>query len=87
MVVLLGLLDVIVNIFSKKDLGRVLVNVCSCQWYCEHHTLLTIDGDPDVLGFGALAPGIARQGLDGTGKLVRLGSCTHVINVTLQVLS
>ena len=48
--------------------------------------LLTLDGDPDVLGIGPLAPFITRQCLGGCGELFRLGSCIHVINMTLQVL-
>ena len=84
--VLLDSLDVSVNLLSKEELGHVLVYVSSCGRDRDCKVLLTLDGDPDVLGIGPLAPVITRQGLGGCGELFRLGSCIHVINMTLQVL-
>ena len=43
--------------------------------------------NPDVLRIGALLPGITRQGLGGSGKLIRLGYRSHVLDLTLEVLS
>ena len=80
------LLDVIINIFSKQELGHVLVNVRSCGWDWDDHVLLYLDVDPYVFGVVTLAPGITCQGLVGNSKLVSLGSCTQIIYVTLQVL-
>ena len=79
-------IGVSVNLFSNQKLGHVLVNVRSRGWDWDDHVLLTLDGDPDILGIGVLSRGITRQGLGGSGKLIRLGSFPYVIYLTLQVL-
>ena len=84
--VLLIALGIRINLFTKKKLGHVLINVRSHVWYWDGHFLIPLDRDPNVLRIGALDPGITCQGLVGSSKLVGLGSCTHVIYVTLQVL-
>ena len=52
----------------------------------DRNFLLTLYCNPDVLRIGALLPGITRQGLGGSGKLIRLGYLSHVVDVTLEVL-
>ena len=86
MALLLAALDVRVNLLSKEELGHVVIYVHSCEggWECD--VLLMLNVDPIFGGIGALATGIARQGLGGCNELVRLGYCPHVINMTLKVL-
>ena len=54
--VLLGSLDVSINLLSRKELGHVLVYVHSCGRDQNCDVLLMLDGYHDVLGIGVLAP-------------------------------
>ena len=78
-------LDLRVDILYKGEICHVLVNVRSCGRDRDRYVLLTLYYDPDVLMIGALPPGINLQGLGGCGKLIRLGSLSHVIDMTLEV--
>ena len=84
--VLMDSLGVSIDLLSKDELGHLLIYVCSCVWDRNFDVLLVLYWNPDVLGIGALAPGIDCQGLVGCGELVGLVSGPHVINVTLEVL-
>ena len=84
--VLLTALDICVDLLSKEKLCHFLIGVRYCGWDMDRHVLLTLYYEPDVLRIGALLPGIIRQGLGSCGKLIRLGSSSHVIYVTLEVI-
>ena len=59
-------------------------------WYFggdrDHDILLTLYSDSDVLGIRALPPGITRHVLGHSSELIRLGSRSHVVDATLEVL-
>ena len=86
LVVLLRALDVSINIFSKLNLGNILVDICSHVWYWDDRVFLTLYRNPDIPMIGSLAPSITRQGLVGSSELVGWGSCHHILYVTLQFL-
>ena len=86
LLVLLTVLNVLVDILSKEEICHFLVDFRSCGRDRYQDVLLTLYCNPDVLWIGALLPSITRQGLGGCGKLIRLGSRSHIIDVTLEVL-
>ena len=76
-----------VDLFYQKKLGRVPVNVGPHVWDKDDHILMPLEVDPYILRIGALAPIITFQRFGGICELIGLGSGTHVVDVTLQVLS
>ena len=83
---MLASFDLCVNLLSEEELCHFLVNVRYFVMDRDRDVLLKLYCDLDVLGIGALPPGITRQGLGGCSKLIRLGSRSHVVDVTLELL-
>ena len=70
--VFLAALDVRVNLLSKEELCHTHFDIRSLGGDRDCNILLMLYCNPDVLRIGALLPGITRQGLGGSGKLIRL---------------
>ena len=87
LVALLNALVVRVDLFYQKKLGHVPVNFGPRVWDKDDLILLPLEVNPYILMIGALALSMTFQGLGGSCDLIGLEYGTHVVDVTLQVLS
>ena len=87
LVALLNALVVRVDLFYQNKLGHVPIFFGPNVWYKDDLILLPVEVDPYMMMIGALSLSMTFQSLGGSCELIGLGYGTHVVDVTLQVLS